>query len=189
MKELKLVENKIYEMRGLQVMLDFDLAEMYGIETKRLKEAVRRNIERFPDDFMFELTREEYHFLRTQIASLEIGRGKYSKYQPFAFTEQGVAMLSSVLSSKKAIEINIGIMRAFVVIRKCIAQTSPKNIEERIKSLEEVNEELLRDMNDLSEDTRKSLDEMFDAFAQLANEINLNKTKPPRNPVGFVIEK
>lgn len=100
-------------------MLDFDLAELYGTETKRLKEAVRRNINRFPSDFMFELTRQEYDSLRTQIASLDdSGRGKHSKYLPFAFTEQGVAMLASVLSSPMAIEVNIQIVRAFVQMRR-----------------------------------------------------------------------
>ncbi len=100
-------------------MLDFDLAEMYGTETKRLKEAVRRNIDRFPSDFMFELTPEEYKSLRTQFVTLEKDglRGKHAKYPPFAFTEQGVAMLSSVLNSEKAIAVNIAIMRAFVAIR------------------------------------------------------------------------
>ena len=99
-------------------MLDFDLAELYEVETKRLKEAIRRNIERFPSDFMFELTRQEYNSLRTQFASLENGRGKYSKFNPYAFTEQGVAMLSGVLNSKKAVEVNISIMRAFVLTRQ-----------------------------------------------------------------------
>ena len=98
-------------------MLDFDLAELYEVETKRMKEAVRRNIERFPPDFMFDLTREEYYSLRTQFASLEIGRGKFPKYPPFAFTEHGVAMLSSILNSPKAIETNIAIIRAFIALR------------------------------------------------------------------------
>src|ERR1017187_6743896 len=89
--QLQVIQQKIYEIRGQKVMLDFDLAELYEVETKRLKEAVRRNIDRFPVDFMFEITREEYNFLRTQFASLEVGRGKYSKFNPFAFTEQGVA--------------------------------------------------------------------------------------------------
>ena len=88
-------------------MLDFDLAEMYGTETKVLKQSVRRNIDRFPDDFMFELTKGEYSSLRSQFVTLEVGRGKYSKYLPFAFTEQGVAMLSTVLNSKTAIASNI----------------------------------------------------------------------------------
>ena len=117
--ELQTIQNRIYEVRGQKVLLDFDLAAMYGTETKRLKEAVRRNIERFPSDFMFELTNEEYKSLRTQFATLENdGRGKFSKYNPFAFTEQGIAMLASVLRSPKAIEVNIQIVRAFVFLRK-----------------------------------------------------------------------
>lgn len=111
--ELMVIQNKVYTLRGCKIMLDFDLAELYEIETKVLKQAVRRNIERFPDDFMFELTKEEYGFLRSQIVTLEKGKGRYSKYLPFAFTEQGVAMLSSVLNSYKAIQVNITIMRAF----------------------------------------------------------------------------
>ena len=94
--EIKLIQKKIYEIRNQKVMLDFDLSELYEVQTKRLKEAVRRNIDRFPEDFMFEITREEYNTLRTQIATLEIGRGRYSKFNPFAFTEQGIAVLSSV---------------------------------------------------------------------------------------------
>lgn len=92
---IKQIESKIFEIRGVNVMLDNDLAELYDVETKRLKEAVRRNIERFPNDFMFELSQEEYNSLRTQNATLENGRGKHSKYRPFAFTEQGVAILIS----------------------------------------------------------------------------------------------
>lgn len=89
--QLQVIQTKIYEVRGQKVMLDYDLAELYEVETKRLKEAIRRNSRRFPGDFMFELTREEYNVLRTQFASLESGKGKYSKYLPYAFTEQGVA--------------------------------------------------------------------------------------------------
>lgn len=117
--ELLVVEGKIYEIRGEKVMLDFDLAAMYGVETKRLKEAVRRNMSRFPYDFMFELTWEEVISLRSQIASLEeMKTGKHSKYLPFAFTEQGVAMLSGILNSDQAIAVNVSIMRAFVLMRK-----------------------------------------------------------------------
>ncbi len=117
--ELQIIQNKIYEIRGFRVMLDFDLAEIYETETKRLKESVRRNINRFPPDFMFELTGLEYNSLRTQIASLEeTGRGKHRKYLPFAFTEHGVAMLASVLRNEKAIEINIQIVRAFIALRQ-----------------------------------------------------------------------
>jgi len=116
--EIQIIQNKIHEIRDQKVMLDYDLAELYEVETRRLKESVKRNIQRFPIDFMFELTKEEYNFLRTQFATLENGRGKYTKYLPYAFTEQGVAMLSGILRSEKAIEINIEIMRAFVMMRK-----------------------------------------------------------------------
>ena len=108
----------IYLIRGQQVMLDADLAALYGVETKVFNQAVRRNIDSFPDDFVFHLTTEEAATLRSQIVTLEKGRGHYAKYAPLAFTEQGVAMLSSVLKSKRAIEINIGIMRTFVRIRQ-----------------------------------------------------------------------
>ena len=115
--ELQTIQNRIYEIRGQKVLLDFDLAELYETETKRLKEAVRRNMERFPSDFMFELTKDEYNTLRTQFATLDNrGRGKHSKYSPFAFTEQGIAMLASVLRSPKAIEVNIQIVRALSLI-------------------------------------------------------------------------
>lgn len=107
MNELVVIENKIYEIRGQKVMLDFDLAEMYEIETKNLNKAVKRNIERFPNDFMFQLTKEELSNLRFQIGTSSWGGNRYA---PFAFTEQGVAMLSGVLRSPKAIEVNINIM-------------------------------------------------------------------------------
>jgi hypothetical protein len=132
--DLQIIQNKIYEIRGQKVMLDYDLAELYETETKRLKEAVRRNIDRFPVDFMFEVTREEYTFLRSQFASLEKGRGKYSKFSPFAFTEQGVAMLASVLNSSKAIQVNISIVRAFVYIRQYAL--THKDLTEKLKELE-----------------------------------------------------
>lgn len=118
MKPLEIITQKIHEIRGQKVMLDFDLAALYETETRILKQAVRRNIERFPEDFMFELTEKEYNSLRSQFVILKKGRGQHSKFSPFAFTEQGVAMLSSVLKSNKAIEINISIMRTFVTIRQ-----------------------------------------------------------------------
>jgi len=115
-------------------MLDFDLAVLYEVETKVLKQAVRRNNNRFPIDFMFELTRDEYNSLRSQFVTLEEGRGRYSKYNPFAFTEQGVAMLASVLRSEKAIQINIQIVRAFVFIRRYAL--SHQDLTEKLKALE-----------------------------------------------------
>ena len=116
--ELELIKNSILDIRGKRVILDYELAKLYEVETKALKQAVRRNIDRFPEDFMFQLTKEEWKLLRSQSVTLEIGKGHYPKYLPFAFTEQGVAMLSSVLNSEIAIDVNIAIMRAFVMIRQ-----------------------------------------------------------------------
>ena len=112
------IVDKIILLRGEKVLIDRDLAELYDVETKQLKRAVRRNINRFPEDFMFQLTKEEYRSLRSQFGTLK--RGAHSKYPPMAFTEQGVAMLSSVLNSERAIEVNIAIMRAFVQLRKTL---------------------------------------------------------------------
>jgi hypothetical protein len=113
--ELEVIQSKIFEIRGYKVMLDFDLAILYNIETKVFKQSVRRNISRFPKDFMFELTEIEFNSLRSQIVTSNRGG---VRYMPFAFTEHGIAMLSSVLNSEKAIEINISIIRAFVTIRQ-----------------------------------------------------------------------
>ena len=129
--QLQIIQNKIYEIRGQKVMLDFDLAILYETETKRLKEAIRRNIDRFPSDFMFEITKSEFEILRTQIATSKRGG---VRYLPFAFTEQGVAMLSSVLNSSKAIQINIQIVRAFVFVRQYAL--SHQDLTERLMELE-----------------------------------------------------
>ncbi len=132
--EIQTIQSKIYEIRGQKVMLDFDLAHLYATETKVLKQAVRRNMQRFPPDFHFELTKEEYQVLRSQFVTLEPGRGKYSKYTPFAFTEQGVAMLASILNSPKAIEVNIAIVRAFVFIRQYAL--SHQDLTDKLRKLE-----------------------------------------------------
>lgn len=187
--ELQVIQNKIYEIRGQKVMLDFDLAEPYGSETKRLKEAVRRNLKRFPCDFMFELTKEEFESLRSQIASSNKRGG--TRYMPFAFTEQGVAMLSSVLNSEAAIEINISIMRAFVTVRQYLSSVNntTKEIEElkqRMKMLEEGNEDTIAAVNDLSEDTRKELDDIYLALSQLADKQKQINQQRERKPIGFI---
>ena len=127
------ITNRIYFIRGQKVILDRDLAELYGVKTKRLKEQVRRNIARFPEDFMFELSESEEKILRLQNATLD-GKGRYSKYLSFAFNEQGVAMLSSVLNSKRAIQVNIQIMRAFVKMREILSTN--KEFSEKIKIIE-----------------------------------------------------
>ena len=128
----EVVMSKIYVIRGQKVMLDKDLSELYGVETKRLKEQVRRNIERFPEDFMFELTAEEYQTLKEQL--VQLGRGEHSKYPPFAFTEHGILMLSSVLNSDRAIKVNIQVMRVYVRIREMIMLN--KDILKRLEGIE-----------------------------------------------------
>ncbi len=158
MSELEEIRSRIYEIRGKQVMLDFDLAALYGIETRTLKQSVRRNLKRFEgEDFMFELTKEELS--RSQIVTLNKGRGSNFKYMPFAFTELGVAMLSSVLNSDVAIEINRRIMRTFVAVRQYIALPKCGNcqLEGEVKKLAAYIEEILADQNEINEDTRNAI--------------------------------
>ena len=162
MNELVIIENKIYEIRGQKVMLDFDLAEMYEIETKNLKRTVKRNINRFPADFMFQLTKTEANLLinniRCQNGTLEIN---WFRYQPYAFTEQGVAMLSGLLNSEKAIEVNINISHA------------PKQeLEELRKRIEYLEEDISSDR----ESYEKQFDDLFTAFAKLSAAIQIKQT-------------
>lgn len=138
---LEVVEKKIYLIRGHKVMLSTHLAELYGVEIRALIQAVKRNIERFPEDFMFQLTLEEAKSLRSQFVILDdagrkdsSGRGRYSKYLPYAFTEQGVAMLSTVLRSREAVQVNIAIMRVFVKLREIIA--THKEFGAKLRELE-----------------------------------------------------
>jgi len=168
--ELQTIQNRIYEIQGQKVLLDFDLAELYETETKRLKEAVRRNIDRFPSDFMFELTKDEYNTLRTQFATLDNrGRGKHSKYRPFAFTEQGIAMLASVLRSPKAIEVNIQIVRAFVFLRKYALSHS----------------ELTRKLQELETKYDKQFNDIFEAINFLLQKDSAQKKQQERKRIGF----
>lgn len=165
-------------------MLDFDLAEMYSTETKRLKEAVKRNIRRFPADFMFELTKEEFDLLRTQFATSNKRGG--TRYMPFAFTESGVAMLSSVLNSDAAIEVNISIMRAFIAIRQLIANPVTNRVgelETQMKELRDYMEEVFADYNDINDDTRMQLELINQTLAEL--QTNNIKRDTSRKPIGF----
>lgn len=123
------ISNKIYFIRGQKVMLDSDLASLYEVETKRLNEQVKRNLSRFPSDFMFQLTENEYNSSRSQIATLKNGRGSNLKYLPFAFTEHGILMLSSVLKSDKAIQTNIQIMRIFTKVRQMLLDTTEIKVD------------------------------------------------------------
>ena len=158
---LETLMNKIIFVRSSKVMLDSDLAQLYNVETKQLKRAVRRNIERFPDDFMFELTFEEYESLRSQFGTSSWG-GR--RYLPFVFTEQGIAMLSSVLQSNRAIKVNIAIMRAFVKLRKLL-QTN-----------EDLNQKLL--------EMDKKYDKQFQIVFQVLREL-MEKPDEPRKEIGF----
>ena len=186
--ELEVVKNKIYEIRGQRVMLDRDLAHLYGVETKVLNQAVKRNAERFPEDFMFRLTKEEC--LRSQIVTLNEDHGKHLKYMPYAFTEQGVAMLSSVLKSSTAIQINIFIMRAFVTMRNYVASVSAASAElaefkERLMLIEQSCKDNADAVSDLSEDMQKELDDIYLALSQLADKQKTLKNYKNRNRIGF----
>jgi hypothetical protein len=159
------ITQSILLIRGQKVMLDSDLAELYEVEIKVLNQAVKRNIERFPEDFMFQLTAEEAAHLRSQFVTLKAGRGQHRKYLPYAFTEQGVAMLSSVLRSDRAIRVNIEIMRAFVQLRQMLAS----------------NTELARKLVALEKKYDAQFKVVFDAIRELM--------KPPepkkKRPIGF----
>jgi ORF6N domain-containing protein len=163
-------EKRIYVIRGRQVMLDEELADLYGVETKRLIEQVKRNLERFPEDFMFQLRKDEVAALRSQNATSNTGRGG-RRYAPYVFTEQGVAMLSSVLRSKTAIAVNIEIMRAFVEIRR--AASAYAAIEERLEQLE-------HGMGEHDE----QLEQVFGALRQL-----IAPPAQPKRPVGFRVRE
>ena len=188
--DIQIIQNKIYEICGQRVMLDFDLAELYQVETRVLKQAVRRNIERFPEDFMFEITQIEYNHLKNSLTSQIVISNERGgrRYMPFAFTEQGVAMLSSVLRSRTAIQVNIAIMRAFVAMRNYITTTTTvtaelSEIRARLALLERADEDNAEAVNDLSEDMRKELDNIYEAIAALS--VRIPEVKKPREPIGF----
>lgn len=188
--ELQPIQSKIYEIRGQRVMLDFDLAELYQVETRTLKQAVRRNIERFPSDFMFEITESEYNYLKNSMTSQIVISNERGgrRYMPFAFTEQGVAMLSSVLRSETAIQVNIAIMRAFVAMRNYITTTTQitaelSEIRAKLALLERADEDNAEAVNDLSEDMRKELDNIYQAVAALS--IKVPQARKVGQPIGF----
>ena len=192
--EMILIQDLIHEIRGKKVMLDFDLARLYQVETRALKQAVRRNISRFPSDFMFELTLEETKSLvnssRSQFVTLDNpGRGSNVKYKPFVFTEQGVAMLSSVLRSETAIQANIAIMRAFVQVREYLLAASSvslklEELKAKVDLLKQEQEDNLEALNDLSEDVRHDIDNLYMAIGELSARIEEKKNEP-RPRIGF----
>lgn len=177
------IESMIYEIRGQKVMLDKDLAKLYGVETKVLNQAVKRNIKRFPEDFMFQLTNEEFYILKSQFVTSNWGG---TRKLPHAFTEQGLAMLSGLLNSDIAIAVNISIMRAFVSLRKHIFTTQLMEseliaIKTRLELLERSDEDNLEAINDLSEDMRQEIDNIYQAIAALS----VKPPEPPRKKIGF----
>lgn len=187
MNEIQIIQSKIYEIRGQRVMLDFDLAELYHVETRRLNEAVKRNIKRFPDDFMFQLNGDEWKNLISQIATSSWGG---TRKLPYAFTEQGLAMLSGILNSDIAIQVNISIMRAFVYVRQLIANPpvdKTAELRQEMKELKEYIEEVFTDYNDINEDTRMQLELINKTLAEL--QVQKKLSDRPRNPVGFVKPK
>ena len=184
MNEIEEIRNRIYEIRGRQVMLDKDLAELYGVEVKVLNQSVKRNAKRFPSDFMFQLSKDEFDSLRSQIVTLKNGRGGHSKYLPYAFTEQGVAMLSSVLRSDTAIEVNIRIMRTFVAVRQYLVAPKCGNcqLEGEVRRLAAYIEEVLADANDRDEMMERRIDVLENAIDMLQAEVFADKSeeKPKR---------
>ena len=221
---IEVIKHRIYEVRGLRVMLDRDLAELYNVETKVLNQAVKRNIVRFPEDFMFKLNKSEWVSLRSQIATLKEstistdtedvdiietrlrsqivtlnsdasdltsqnvisnGRGQHSKYIPYAFTELGIAMLSSVLRSETAIQVNINIMRAFVAIRHAIGawqgvKLKVEQLEHKVDNLNVRVDEILHEQNENNMEVAIQIDALNDALDQLRAQ-----PSEPRNRIGF----
>ena len=177
------IQNKIYSIRNQKVMLDFDLAALYNVETKSLNLSVKRNIKRFPSDFMFQLNIQEWEILRLQNETSKRG-GR--RYLPYAFTEQGVAMLSGLLNSDIAIEMNIAIMRSFVALRQLSTHfpiSQSIDIQTELNQLKAYIEEVFTDYNDLHEDTRMQIELINQSLAELhTNKERLNK---PRNKIGF----
>lgn len=167
-------------LREHRVMLDADLAELYGVLTKVLVQAVKRNLVRFPADFMFQLTAEEFAALRSQTVTSKPGGRGGRRTAPYAFTEQGVAMLSSVLGSPRAIAVNIEIMRTFVQVRALAATHC--DLAKRLTELEEKTETMAMQHDTFSRSTRGQLKQVFDALRDL-----MTPPDPPKRPIGFVI--
>ena len=188
MDNLQLIQSKIYEIRGRKVMLDRDLAELYQVTTGNLNKAVQRNIKRFPPDFMFQLTKEEFDELKANLIFQNgISNWGGTRKLPYAFTEQGPAMLSGISNSDTAIQVNINIMRAFVAMRRLISNPPvDKNAElrEEMKKLKDYMEEIFADQNDINEDTRIQLELINQTLAEL--QVHQKLSDKPRRPIGFI---
>ena len=194
MEQVIEIQNKIYLIRGVRVMLDFDLAELYQVETRVLKQAVRRNMDRFPEDFLIILSESDAKQLILSGASqIVIPRGyNTGGAGMFAFTEQGVAMLSSILRSSSSIQVNISIMRTFAAMRDYIMSTKLieaelSELREKLIRLERDSEDNLEAMNDLSEDMRSEIDNIYKAIAALSVKVSPPDREEPRQKIGFRI--
>ena len=191
MEELNGIQNRIYEVRGVRVILDFDLAALYQVETRVLKQAVRRNLDRFPEDFMFEVTEYEYNSLIISLRSqfvISNDRGG-RRYMPYAFTEHGTIMLASLLRSDIAVQASIKITRAFVAMRNYIMSTRHieaelSELRVKLQLLEHSDEENLEAINDLSEDMRSELSAIYEAIAALSVKVQ-PPTGQPRQKIGY----
>ena len=217
--EVEVIKHRIYEVRGLRVMLDRDLAELYGVETRALNQAVKRNIDRFPDDFLFRLNKNEWTFLKSQIvisnndattadnkdvatngdslkSQFVISNRGGDRALPYAFTELGIAMLSSVLRSETAIQVNINIMRAFVAIRQAVSAWQGVNLKveqlsHKVDQLNNYVEEILHDQNDINrmqEETNNEIALQIEAINDALDQLR-EKSSTPRKRIGFKTEK
>ena len=189
MNQLELIQSKIYEIRGQRVMLDFDLAELYQVETRVLNQAVKRNIDRFPEDFMFQVTAEEWVVISSQFVMTSRNKRPKSAL-PLAFTEHGVVMLSSVLRSDIAVQTSVLITRAFVAMRQMIANSPvimSAQHQKEMKELKEYIEDVFADQNDINEDTRMQIELINQVLAEL--QVHKKLSEKPRRPIGFILPK
>ncbi|RHA79753.1 ORF6N domain-containing protein [Odoribacter splanchnicus] len=189
MNQLELIQSKIYEIRGQRVMLDFDLAELYQVETRVLNQAVKRNIDRFPEDFMFQVTAEEWVVISSQFVMTSRNKRPKSAL-PLAFTEHGVVMLSSVLRSDIVVQTSVLITRAFVAMRQIIANSPvimSAQLQKEMKELKEYIEDVFADPNDINEDTRMQIELINQVLAEL--QVHKKLSEKTRRPIGFILPK
>ena len=183
--ELPDIQKKIYNIRGYNVMLDFDLATIYKVETRVLNQAVKRNMRRFPDDFMFQLTETEWENISSQFVMTSRAKRPKSAY-PFAFTEHGVTMLSTVLHSDVAIDASILVVRAFVAVRNLVINSpvnETKELKKEVRELKQYVEEIFTDQNDINEDTRIQLELINETLAEL--QAKKKEAEKPRPQIGY----
>jgi hypothetical protein len=175
-KQLTVIQQKIYDVRGEKIMLDFDLAEVYGVETRVLNQAVKRNRDKFPKRYMFQLKAKEWEFLRSQIVILEKGKGKFPKYLPYAFTEHGVTMLASVLKSKRAVRMNISVVDAFVFIKQIALKPLGNSSQ-----LQQLKDEIYKRLSEHD----IQLAAIYDVIENILDEKAENKSWQHRERIGF----